>query len=301
MDKNLCKKFQDVRKWFPDSLSNGKYLFKEDKHFNKYCNNNNCDGPFDKISAGCLYFFNEFFGSSEMLSQYASNYINVVDYIMVWLIHMLSLTENEHKNSLNHFYTTFINSDEKYKTSIKNVEDCSNYKDLILKKHNLTNKDMDNNIISKLYGAFNILCEMYTGFDINDSYCTKCSEKAKQFVEKYNELNTYHSITENSSGIQILCTLSNDYNNFKKKCNDSPSIPTIDKTKITIKCPEQISGVISSNSSVANKLFIFLSIFSTIAIFLGISYKYSLFGFRKRFKKQQIREKIKNIKKKMNQ
>ncbi|CXH20729.1 BIR protein [Plasmodium berghei] len=66
---------------------------------------------------------------------------------------------------------------------------------------------------------------------------------------------------------------------------------------------EQISGQISedpSSSSIGNKLFTVLSIFGAIAFFLGISYKYSLFGFRKRAQKQYLREKIKNIKKRMN-
>ncbi|ETB63211.1 hypothetical protein YYC_00259 [Plasmodium yoelii 17X] len=220
MDKNLCKKFNDVRGWFPDNLSNGKYEFKEGKHFNKYCNNNNCDGPFDKISAGCLYFFNEFFGNSELLSQYANNYINVVDYIMIWLNYMLSLKQNDLKNSLKHFYDTYIKSGNKYNTSIQNVKGCNNYKDLILKKHDLTNDDMDNNIISELYGAFKLLCKMYTEFDERTSTCTNCLQYANDFFSKYEKLNKDHNITNNSSLNQLLSTLSTDYNKIKDKCSD---------------------------------------------------------------------------------
>ncbi|SBW38159.1 BIR protein, partial [Plasmodium berghei] len=266
MDKNLCKKFQDIREWFPDKLVDGSYQFKDDGHFKEYCTSG-CDSPLEKISAGCLYFFNAFFGSYELISKYASNYINIVDYIMIWLSYMLSLQENEHKNSQKHFYDTYINGGNQYKKSINNVDGCINYKDLILKKHNLTNKDMDNNIISKLYDAFNILCEMYTGFDTNESYCTNCSEKANKFVEKYNELNKDHSITENSSCSQILSTLSTDYNNFKKKYSNIPSL-----TGITTNISTQMSEVTSS-SPIGNKLFTVLSIFCAIAFFLGISYK----------------------------
>ncbi|SCL83748.1 Plasmodium variant antigen protein Cir/Yir/Bir, putative, partial [Plasmodium berghei] len=55
-----------------------------------------------------------------------------------------------------------------------------------------------------------------------------------------------------------------------------------------------------SNSSIGNKLLTVLSIFGVTTFFLGISYKYLLFGRRKRAQKQYLREKIKNIKKRMN-
>ncbi|WBY54382.1 PIR protein [Plasmodium yoelii yoelii] len=111
-------------------------------------------------------------------------------------------------------------------------------------------------------------------------------KKAKEFVKKYEQLNGNYSITGNSSYNKMLSSLSTDYNKLKDKYKDSSSLPAIKSTQIT------------SSSSIANNLLLVLSIFGAIGIFLGISYKYSLFGFRKRFKKQQIREKLKNIKKK---
>ncbi|SCL84244.1 Plasmodium variant antigen protein Cir/Yir/Bir, putative, partial [Plasmodium chabaudi adami] len=53
-----------------------------------------------------------------------------------------------------------------------------------------------------------------------------------------------------------------------------------------------------SSSSIASKLIPALLIFA-IPLFLGIAYKYSLFGFDKRLQRQYIREKLKKIKKKM--
>ncbi|SCL81644.1 Plasmodium variant antigen protein Cir/Yir/Bir, putative, partial [Plasmodium berghei] len=116
-------------------------------------------------------------------------------------------------------------------------------------------------------------------------------------------------------------TLSTDYDNIKNECKDAqcsnfPILPAIKTTQnatngpkqasetisITnsIKTSSQTSEVTSSSSSIGNKLFTVLSIFGAIAFFLGISYKYSLFGRRKRAQKQYLREKIKNIKKRMN-
>ncbi|ETB58015.1 hypothetical protein YYC_04277, partial [Plasmodium yoelii 17X] len=48
-----------------------------------------------------------------------------------------------------------------------------------------------------------------------------------------------------------------------------------------------------STPLIANKLIIVLSTLFVIAFFLGISYKYSLFGFRKKSQKQHLREKLK--------
>ncbi|CDS44889.1 PIR protein [Plasmodium yoelii] len=294
MDKNLCSNFLLVKAKFPDELSNGEYQF-IDEYFKKYCTSG-CNDPIAKINAGCLYFFDEFFGTSELFKSVAKSNTNIVDYIIIWLSYMLNLKENTNSNisHLKHFYDTTINND-KYTNPIDNVSEYKNYKDLIDKKHDLTNNDMNKNIISKLYEAFNILCNMYTEFDESKPNCEKILEKANKFVEKYKELDGNCNITGKSSCSKILFTLSSDYINFKNKCNDIPPLPGIASEIFA-----QRLGFTSS-SSIATKLFIVLSIFGAIGFFFGISYKYSLFGFRKRFKKQQIREKIKNIKKKMNQ
>ncbi|CDS44074.1 PIR protein [Plasmodium yoelii] len=296
MDSEICKNFIYVTTKFPDKLdTDGKYYFNDDGHFKQYCSNQNCVNELEKISAGCLYLFDTFFKDSSVFESVAKSNINIVDYIIIWLSYMLNLKPPGTKSHLEHFYETNINND-KYTKPIDNVEGCSNYKALI-DKTNLMN--MDIKYISKFYEIFKLLCEMYTEFDESKKNCAECSKKASQFASKFKELSENSDITSNSPYNKVLCILSNDYNKLKKKCNDSSLFPTIDKTKITIKCPEQFSEVTSS-SSTANKLFIVLSIFGAIAIFLGISYKYSLFGFRKRFQKQKLREKIKNIKKRMN-
>ncbi|SCL86138.1 Plasmodium variant antigen protein Cir/Yir/Bir, putative, partial [Plasmodium berghei] len=127
----------------------------------------------------------------------------------------------------------------------------------------------------------------------------------------YTELNNKYN-SEGAPHSQILSALSIDYNNLKKERDNIPSLPekktTQDNVQSSKDNSEQISGQFSgqfsedtsSSSSIGNKLFTVLSIFGAIAFLLGISYKYSLFGFRKRAQKQHLREKIKNIKKRMN-
>ncbi|ETB59028.1 hypothetical protein YYC_03320 [Plasmodium yoelii 17X] len=294
MDAEICKNFLLVRENFHDQLdSDEKYTFK-DEHFKDYCASG-CNNDFEKINAGCLYFFDAFFKDSSLFKQVAKNNINIVDYIIIWLSYMLSLMKSELNQSLGFFYKTYMKGGNKYTNTIADISEYNSYIELISKNHNLENVNMNKNIISKFYGAFKLLCEIYIEFDENTSNCTKCSGKADQFVEKYKELNGDSSITTNSSYSKVLCTLSSDYDNLKNKCKSFTSLP-----EITTKCSAQMSVVTASSSSITNKLLLVLSIFGAIGIFLGISYKYSLFGFRKRFKKQQIREKIKNIKKKMN-
>ncbi|SCL83820.1 BIR protein [Plasmodium berghei] len=282
MDANICSNFLLVRTNFPDELdSNKSYQFKDDHHFKTYCNNDSCDTDLEKVNAVCLYFFKEFFGSSELFKSVAKSNINIVDYIIIWLSYMLILKENTSSSMshLQHFYTTYINGGDKYKNSITGVTEYTSYKDLIEKKHDLMKVDIKD--ISKFYDAFKTLCEMYSAFDGSTSNCTKCSEKANKFVQKYKELNGDSSNTEGTSYNKMLSTLSTDYNNLKNKCSNIASFPEINTSTNIEKSPEQASvqnsaqtsEVTSLSSSIGNKLIPVLSIFGAIAFFLGIGYK----------------------------
>ncbi|SCL86671.1 BIR protein [Plasmodium berghei] len=296
MDAEICKNFLLVRTNFPDQLdSDGEYKFKDDGHFKKYCSGNNCSSNLEKVNAGCLYFFDEFFKDSSVFKSVANSNIDIVDYIIIWLSYMLNLKENDYNNSLNHFYTTYINN-EKYKNPIDGVEAYSNYKNIIEKKHDLTKMNIKD--ISKFYDSFILLCEMYTAFNDDNKNCTNCSEKANKFVKKYQELDGDSNNTEGTSYSKILSTLSTDYNNLKNKCSNIPTLPEVNTSQNTPKSPGQNSAQTSEvtplSSSIGNKLIPVLLIFSAIAFFLGIFYKYSLFKSRKRAQKQYLREKLKN-------
>ncbi|VTZ79204.1 PIR protein [Plasmodium yoelii] len=274
-----------------------------------YCSSNNCSDDLAKINAGCLYLLDAFFKDSSAFKSYAKSNIDIVEYIIIWLSYMLNLKKSEeNKTNLRYFYDTYINNDM-YKKSITDVKEYKDYKELIDKKKDLINMDMS--IISELYNEFKRLCMMYYEFDEKNPKCNEYSEKAKEFVVKYKKMKGSPNVTKGSPYYKLLSTLSKDYDNFKKKCSakcSNSSFPTIEKAENDVKNSEQIVQTLeqisedpSSSSSITNKLFIVLSIFGAIAFFLGISYKYSLFGFRKRFQKQKLKEKIKYIKKRMNQ
>ncbi|SCL88906.1 Plasmodium variant antigen protein Cir/Yir/Bir, putative, partial [Plasmodium chabaudi chabaudi] len=171
----------------------------------------------------------------------------------------------------------------------------SNYKEIINKKINLMNANK--NIISKFYNVFKSLCNMYNDFNEDDPDCTQCLDDAQKFVDEYQKfLNNNNVDIDDSSYKQILPILSNGYDNLIKKCNNGqhsnfPPLPTTKTTQLSA----HISEDTSSSSSIASKLIPVLLICS-IPIFLGIAYKYSLFGFDKQLQRQHLREKLKKNK-----
>ncbi|SCL87042.1 Plasmodium variant antigen protein Cir/Yir/Bir, putative, partial [Plasmodium berghei] len=115
------------------------------------------------------------------------------------------------KNNIH--YTNCNKSDKDCSNSLKNKAGCANYKEIIDKKKDLLNINIENT--SKFYGAFISLCEMYYEFNANKQDCKKCSDK-------YKELNN-----KGSSYNKILSTLSTDYNNLKNKCSNIQFFPPI--------------------------------------------------------------------------
>ncbi|SCL84343.1 Plasmodium variant antigen protein Cir/Yir/Bir, putative, partial [Plasmodium chabaudi adami] len=82
-------------------------------------------------------------------------------------------------------------------------------------------------------------------------------------------------------------------------CSDIPTLIYIKVPKSSAQDQAESFGVTSSSSSIAKTLIPALLIFA-IPIFLGVAYKYSLFGFDKQLKRIHSRENLKKIKKKMN-
>ncbi|ETB58705.1 hypothetical protein YYC_03531 [Plasmodium yoelii 17X] len=302
-----CRRFDTLRGYYPDELGKSTtHDFYKNGNIKDYCPNGGsggkkeCNTELDKTNAGCLWLFEQLFVKNK------KNNINIVEYIMIWLSYKLNQKTHEGINNLNDFYTKYIENNAHYNNCHSNGKDCnnslkeiteySNYKEIIDKKIDLMTIGI--NDMSKFYDGFKSLCNMYTEFDEHTPDCAKYLKIANEFLSNYTNLNEDSNNIDGSSYRQVLCTLSNDYDNFKKKCNsvnctDIPSLPPIKTTQNSLQVSEQTflqnSDVISS-SSIVNKLIPVLSIFFAIPIFWGISYKYSLFGFRKRSQKQKLRE-----------
>ncbi|CDU16391.1 PIR protein [Plasmodium yoelii] len=311
MDNTMCRRFDTLRNYLPDELDKTALELESLSSLNNYCSNGEseetkCKTDLDKINAGFLWLFDQLFVKNK------KDDINIAEYIIIWLSYMLNLKKESKITKLNDFYSNYIEINTHYTNcnndsrdpskSLKGITGYNNYKEIIDKKKELFN--INSEYMSKFYDAFKTLCNMYTELDANKPNNKNYLDCAKKFVEKYKKFNGDSRIIGDNSYKQILSTLSNDYNNFKNfcssssiDCSDVPSLPdinTIQNPALSSEpSPELSFEVTSSSSSIASKLIPVLSIFGAIAIFLGISYKYSLFGFRKRTQKQHLREKIK--------
>ncbi|ETB57315.1 hypothetical protein YYC_04823 [Plasmodium yoelii 17X] len=226
MDKDMCNNFIYVMKNLEYDSNNKNYNFKEDTHFKKYCTGDSCDNDLDKINAGCLYLFDTFFKDVSAFETAANGNIHIVQYILIWLSYMLSLKSHEGITNLNDFYNTYIMDGGKYNNNnIDYIVGYNGYKDLIDRYCYLLSMDMS--IMSKLYDAFNTLCDMYNELYINNSNCAEYSEKANQFVEKCKEFNIDYNTSEEIPYLHVLLTLLDGYDNLKNKCRDFPSIPGV--------------------------------------------------------------------------
>ncbi|CDS44761.1 YIR protein, partial [Plasmodium yoelii] len=275
-----CQTLLPLRNVISNSDDGIIYQFTTDEDYKSYCTDGNCVDDTDKINARCLYIFNTFFKDKSVFETAAKGNIYIVQYILIWLSYILSLIKSNGSDNRTIFYNKYINEDDNYNNNINYIVGYKSYKDLIDRNKYILSMDMS--IISKLYDAFNTLCGIYNDLDTSNSNCMQHSEKARQFVEIYKKIIIDHNIGENIRYFYVLINLLTDYDNLKKKCEKFPSTPDIKKI---------ISE--ATSSSIASKLIPILSILVAIPILLGIVYKYSLFGFRKRFQKQHLREKLK--------
>ncbi|CDU16593.1 PIR protein [Plasmodium yoelii] len=323
LTSNVCGQFENMRKFFLDELSDsGNYIFTKN-FFKEYCSDNNCDSDINKIDAGCLWLFNKFYGNRNSFSNYADDKVDIVVYFMMWLAYKLNQKSNAQFPNLNEFYSKYMQNADEYKKPINGVTGYTSYIDLINKHNYLVNISNEN--LSKFYDLFKKLCNMINNSDKRETYL----EKANEFGVEYEKLfNVNVNDTEDSSYTRILSILSNDYTNYGKTIanpkmrNILPKLVTEKKiSQVSESSPNDtqmdvsssgistsISGIevsssetepsdsdsVSPSSSILNKLILIPIIFVATLISLGIAYKYSLFGFRKRSQKQYLREKLKN-------
>ncbi|CDS44973.1 PIR protein [Plasmodium yoelii] len=291
MDDSLCGKFDYLRKHLPDELNKEAELGLEKiSNFDKYCPGKNCNSKLEKITIGFLWLLGQYFTISQNRSCDQNNTNAFFLYMISWFSYKLKQSSENKCTKIYDFYIKHVNDNDKYKKFRDDSSKFTNLKEFIDEKKNLLNINIED--LYKFYDAFKSLCIIYSN-DAKSQKSDILSNNANDFVKKYTELNNKYN-NEGTPHSQILSALSTDYNKLKSKYNDFPSIPETSPNSFALTSED------TSSSSIGNRLFTVLSIFGAIAFFLGISYKYSLFGFRKRFQKQKLREKLKNVKKKMN-
>ncbi|CAD2092347.1 CIR protein PIR protein [Plasmodium vinckei brucechwatti] len=244
--------------------------------YNSSINKRYCLNYFQMTRSGVIHLL-------ENLKKYNLECDKLAEYAILFLSYKLKQhSQDKYKFAkLNDFYTNHIKTNNDYNKKI-NGDGSPTYKDIIDTKKNLM--DINNNEISKFNTLFNILFVLYNGIKNNNVDCTKYPSYPKTFVDQFKELNNDSNINGNNSYSKLLSTLSDDYNNLKNNYgnNNSCNFPPLPKVKTP-----------------PNKLIPALSTFSVIPFFLGIAYKYSLFGVDKLFQRQYIRKKLKKVKKKL--
>ncbi|EAA18017.1 hypothetical protein YYC_05063 [Plasmodium yoelii 17X] len=311
----VCQKFENFRRLFPDELKNSKQYDFNNGTFKSYCSNNKCDNDTDIVNAGCLWLINEFFGKAGT-SVDKHTYKDDLVCIMIWLSYKLNLKTFDNITTLKDFYSNHIEKNTEYTSRNVNDQTYGSYKSII----DTIKEYMDINIsnMSKFYELLKLLCNMYNAY--KNAKSNDFSEHANKFVSKYKEFLDDENNIDNSSYDKVLCIFSKYYNDFGKGTRfsnistDRPPLPTektakkvevegYNETKIGESSSETGQSdhettipsydTTLSGLSLVNKLILVLSILAAIAISLVISYKYSLFGFRKRARKQYLRENLK--------
>ncbi|CAD2102144.1 CIR protein PIR protein [Plasmodium vinckei petteri] len=244
-----------------------------DNTIHKYCHYRNnsgqgkCNDYLEKASSGVIHLL------KNLKERYNLEYDKLSEYAILWLRYRLNQKAPYYDTQLDEFYTKHIVKNKCYNNKIKD-SGSPTYKELIDKKKDLMNIQE----MTKFSYPFKLLLLLYDTNKNNSGDCYHL-DNAKIFAKEFEKLSNDSNNKEGSSYNKLLYRLSDDYNNLKNKCTNFPPLPKI-KTPLTTVIPV-------------------LSTFSVIPAFLGIAYKYSLFGVDKLFQRQYIRKKLKKITKKM--
>ncbi|CAD2096732.1 PIR protein CIR protein [Plasmodium vinckei petteri] len=293
--------YRDINKidnyFYETKYSFGPKIQSENKIINKYCHYGNtpgkCHDYYQRASSGVIYLL------KTLKDNYDFEYDKLAEYAILWLRYKLNRTDPYHKIKLNDFYTNHIETNKDYNKKIKDND--LTYKEIINKKRDL----MDIKEINNFSYPFSILIYLYNANNANKLNCKNYSNSASEFATRFKQLNNDPNNIEGSSYNKILSTISNDYDNLKKKCKNFSSLPEltpkkspvaspaassvdnpVDKSvkgskqnslesseKVSVQHTALIPEVTSSSSSISTTLIPALSIVSIIPVFLGIAYK----------------------------
>ncbi|VTZ80347.1 PIR protein [Plasmodium yoelii] len=271
MSYKECGIINEIDNYFDDDPNkSGEYYSMN--ILNTYCPGSNCSSDKEKIISGFIMLLN-------MLNDEYLESDKIVEYASLWLSHKLNQKKENGITKLYDFYANNIETNSLYTGNISNNSDDHINIGVIDKK--IKSMDIDIKDISNFYDALKSLCNMHSEINVDNYQCNNCLENAGEFFEKCEKVKNIFDITKGSSYLQLWISLSNDYKNFESNynshfCTNGPPLVTCSRSSVT-----------------KNTLISIAIIFVAASILLGVSYKYSLFGFRKRSQKQQLREMLK--------
>ncbi|EAA21454.1 PIR protein [Plasmodium yoelii] len=271
MASKVCDAINTIDKFFDDDPNNtGKGAY--ESYLSAYCPDGNCSIDEEKIIP-CFIILLKNLDDESFESD------KIVQYASLWLSHKLNQKTQNGTTKLYNFYTENIITNSCYINNIDDNSDDNINKSVIENK--IKSMNMDIKDISNFYDAFKSLCNMYSEIELYNYQCNKCLENAGELFEKYEKLKNALDINKGSSYYELLSSLSIDYKNFENSYN-------------TLWCSKGPPLVACPRSSVTKNTLISIAIiFVAASILLGVSYKYSLFGFRKRSQKHHLKEMLK--------
>ncbi|CAD2103354.1 CIR protein PIR protein [Plasmodium vinckei petteri] len=272
--EDLYKDINTIDGYFYEkNLEGGGTLQVTDNIIHKYCHyrntsgNDQCNDYLEKASSGVIYVLNTLKDKHRLEDD------KLAEYAILWLRYKLNQKSPYFDTKLIDFYNNYIVKNKCYNNKIKDSDNMT-YKDIIDTKKDLMGiKEM-----TKFSYPFKLLLLLYDKNKNNSGNCAHLDD-AKKFADEFEKLNKISNNIGSRSYNKMLYRLSDDYNNLISKCTNFPTLPKI-KTPLTTVIPV-------------------LSTFSVIPVFLGIAYKYSLFGVDKLFQRQYLRKKLKKVKKKL--
>ncbi|VTZ68997.1 CIR protein [Plasmodium chabaudi chabaudi] len=278
---NLCEAIDQIDEKITLDTNGSKQLFHYNTGSYPYCINGEggtqeCFSYEVIVSSLFIKMVNHFMKGDDLKNN------KLAEYAILWLCYKLNKKKENEISNLNDFHNKYIKGNENHIDKINGAGSYNSYKNIINNKKYLNTIDIKE--MSKFYVPLKSLCKLYTEYSKKKKNYTTCSQDAQDFAKHFEDLNQDSSITENISYREILSSLSIDYDDFKNECAKNCSycndIPTLSE----IKTPP--------SSSIASKLIPVL-LTCSISFFLGIAYKYSLFGFDKRRQRQYLRENLK--------
>ncbi|CDS45026.1 PIR protein [Plasmodium yoelii] len=276
MSSKVCKSINDIDKYFVDDPNN-REEYNSRNFLNTFFPGSKCSSDEENIISGFILLISMF---NDIKDENIDSG-KLIEYAILWLSYKLNKKKENGITTLNDFYTKHMENNSCYKENIDNTTDSNSKikKDVIEKKIKSMNIDIKD--ISNYYDPFKSLCNVYSELDPEKTQSKTCLENAREFFEKYEKHINALDITKGDSYSQLWFSLLKDYKNFENNYN-------------SLLCTNGPPFVACPRSSITKNILITIAIiFVAASILLGVSYKYSLFGFRKRAQKQHLREKLK--------
>ncbi|EAA17008.1 putative yir4 protein, partial [Plasmodium yoelii yoelii] len=241
-----CEAFKDVDKRLPDNYSFDKNKVTSDIktycRFNKRTWQGECFTIGEVVSAVTILLLHKLFVANKKLESENKNN-EYITYVMLWLSNKMKLITKGSYGSVDDFYFTFIKNSQKYNL----------YRDKI----NINKKIMRLNIdrMRKLYGLLNNLCNAITKYNNDSSNYSDFSNFVNNWIIQYIQLLLKKpKVFEDEYYCDVLVTLKNAYEKFKKDNNVKSCFPEIIEIEKIKTCKQLVEKATSSSKVIGVEL-----------------------------------------------